>query len=127
MLLSISTDSPDMLKHPRTRDSIRKQAGNSGKDCFVNVSRDISLHNHWTNNLVPRAPSTVSASIFTLVSITDALLYYSYYELCARIQKKAKGQRKKISSCTLWVPFVSGKVMFSKKSAAAQDDFSKRC
>ena len=40
------------------RDSIRKEAGNSGKDCFINVSRDIS------------SPSRVSAFVSMLVMNT---------------------------------------------------------
>ena len=51
---------------------------------------------------------------------------FEYYEFPKRNQKEAKGQRKKISSYTLWVPFVSRKVMFGEKSAATQDDFPKR-
>ena len=39
-----------------------------------------------------------------------------YYELCARNQKKAEGLREEISACTLWVPFVWGKLCSAKKA-----------
>ena len=70
-----------------------------------------------------RVPFTAEPEIPEILSKWKAP--FEYYEFPKRNQKKAKGQRKKISSYTLWVPFVSRKVMFGKKSARHKTIFQR--